>query len=343
MLEENGGLESIVSFLTDETFLKKNLKSFMKTFGRDKERVLKLLIANLTSLSQVELFGKKLQELDLIEIVSSLIRNNKEITSDLEFSANLFLSKSNSDYQSENVFDAIPTKIKDYLKKCVVDFDKKNQNDLDKSRKKRDLIFGKKIFENHRFYALDIDSCGMATTLNVILDSLASLASKNTKKKNFKSLIYTELKRDLDIVLEKGSTGEKRLVLEIYKHLACDQEIRQKFILSEEIKTSILKSDDYEEILKTSFRNLLYFLGQNCETKESVSHDGPRNKSDLILLVFNWTNEEQFGELEKKLVGKSDYRVKSIDIEGMLNAVSITIIIILEIFRKLFNLIVWLN
>jgi hypothetical protein len=341
-LKVNGGLESIVSFLKDETYLKKNLKSIMKTFGRDKERVLKLLIANLNSLSQVdELFTKQSQELNLIEIVFKLIKNNKEIiTSDLEFSVNLFLSKICNDEQSENVFDAIPKEIKDYLKKCVDDFNNKNYQKAMK-REKRDLIIGKKRFENHRFYALDIDNCGIATTLNVILDSLAHLASKNTKKKHFKYLIYTELKGDLDIVLEKGSTGEKRLVLEIYKHLACDQEIRQKFILSEEIKTSILKSDDYEKILKTSFRNLLYFLGKNYEIIESVSHDGPRNKSDLILLVFNWTNEEQFGELDKKLVEKLDYRVKSIDIEGLLHAVSITINIILEKLRKLFNLIVW--
>jgi hypothetical protein len=84
-------------------------------------------------------------------------------------------------------------------------------NDL--KRKERDLVIGKKILAKQQFYALDIDESGIATTLNVILDSLAHLASKNTKNINFKSLIYTELKGDLDIVLGKGSRGEKRLVL----------------------------------------------------------------------------------------------------------------------------------
>jgi hypothetical protein len=317
MLKENGGLESILSFLKDETFVKKNLESVTKTFCREKERLLKLLIANVSSLSQVkdqrlrESFSQKSQ--DLIELMFKMIKNNKDITSDLAFSVYLFLSKSCNHEQIENVFCAIPKEIKDYLKKCVDDFNKTNQNDLVKKREKRDLIIGRKKYKNQQFYALDIDKSGISTTLNVILESLAHLASKN---EHINSLIYTELKDHLDIVLEKGSTGEKRLVLEIYKQLACDQEIRKEFILSEEIKTSILKSDDYEEILENGYKFLLILLGQNCETKESVSHDGPRNKSDLILLVFNWTNEEQFGELEKKLE-KLDYRVKLIDIEGM--------------------------
>ena len=295
----------------------------MKIFGRDKERVLRILIANLNSLSQVDddqlsqSFTQKSH--DFIKFMFKMIKNNEEITSDLTFSAYLFLSKNCNDDQCENGFEAIPTKIKDYLKKCVDEFNKNNQEDLDKERKERDLIIGKEKFKKLGFYVLDVDNCGIATTLNVILDSLAHLASKNTKKINFKSLIYQELKGDLDIVLEKGSTGEKRLVLEIYKHLACDQEIEQKLILSKGIKKSILESDDFEKILKTSFRNLLIFLDQNYETKNTVCHDNyNENKKDFILLGFSWTNEKQSVELANKLKDNNlNYSVILIDIEGM--------------------------
>ena len=88
MLEANGGLESISSFLTaastkastaasteDETFFKNNLKSCMKIFDRERERVLRILIVTLNSLSQCdELFAQKSQELNLIEIVFKLIK-----------------------------------------------------------------------------------------------------------------------------------------------------------------------------------------------------------------------------------------------------------------------------
>jgi hypothetical protein len=331
MLEVNGGLESILSFLKDETFFKNNLKSYMKTFGRDKERILRILIAILTSLSQVDdrqlrkLFIQKSQ--DLIVFMFEMIKNNTEITSDLAFSAYLFLFKCCNDDQCENGFDTIPTKIKDYLKKCVDDFNNnKNQKDLNKNnhtslkRKERDLIIGKKSFEKLGFYVLDVDNCGIATTLNDILDSLASLASKNTKNINFKSLIYTELKPDLDIVLEKGSRGEKRLVLEIYKHLACDKEISKKLTLSEDIKNSILKCANYKEILENEYKNLIYFLGQNWETKDMYAHDNQkttstRRKQDFIFLGFNEANEEQCNELKKMLEDTLHYSVELHNIE----------------------------
>jgi hypothetical protein len=287
----NGGLEAILSFLKDETFFKNNLKTCMKVFGRDKERILRILIASLNSLSEVDdrklrqSFSQKSQ--DLIEFMFKLIQNNNEITSDLAFSAYLFLLKNCNDEQCENGFKAIPTKIKDYLKKCVEDFNNKNnQNNADKNnhkalkRKERDLIIGKRTFEKLGFYVFDVDDCGIATSLKVILDSLAHLASKNTKNINFKSLINIELKGDLDIVLGKGSRGEKRLVLEIYKHLACDPEINQKFILSEEIKNSILENKrDYEELLEDTYRSLMYLLGQNWETKQSYADDNQKTSS----------------------------------------------------------------
>ena len=166
MLEVNGGLESILSFLTpasteDDTFFKNNLKSCMKVFGRDRERVLRILMANLNSLSQCDdrqlrqSFTQKSQ--DLIVFMFDMIKNNNEFPSDLAFSVYSFLSKNSTDEQCENGFEVIPTKIKDYLKKCVDDFNNKN-NQKALKREKRDLIIGKKRFENHRFYALDIDN-----------------------------------------------------------------------------------------------------------------------------------------------------------------------------------------
>jgi len=322
----NGGLEAILSFLKDETFFKNNLKTCMKVFGRDKERILRILIASLNSLSEVDdrklrqSFSQKSQ--DLIEFMFKLIQNNTEITSDLAFSAYLFLLKNCNDEQCENGFKAIPMKIKDYLKKCVEDFNNKNnQNNPDKNnhkalkRKERDLIIGKRTFEKLGFYVFDVDDCGRVTSLKVILDSLAHLASKNTKNINFKSLIYTELKGDLDIVLGKGSRGEKRLVLKIYKHLACDPEISQTFILSEEIQNSILKSDNYEEILEDTYRSLMYLLGQNWETKECFSHDNQKPSStgrmqDFILLGYNGANEEQCQGLKKRIEDTFHYSVE---------------------------------
>jgi hypothetical protein len=167
---------------------------------------------------------------------------------------------------------------------------------------------------------LDIDESGIATTLNVILDSLAHLASKATKKINFKSLIYTELKGHLDIVLEKGSAGEKRLVLKIYKHLACDSELSQKFILSEEIKNSILKCKEYRELLEDTYRSLMYFLSQNWETIESLSHDNSPTSStgrtkDFIYLGFNRENEAKCQGLKKRLEDTFHYSVELHNIE----------------------------
>ena len=322
--ESNCGLEAILSFLKDETFFKNNLKTCMKVFGRDKERILRILIASLNSLSEVDdrklrqSFSQKSQ--DFIVFMFKLIQNNTDFTSDLAFSAYLFLSKNCNDEQCENGFKAIPTKTKDYLNKCVDDFNNNNtQNDL--KRKERDLVIGKKRFEKQQFYALDIDESGKATTLNVILDSLTHLASKATKKINFKSLIYTELKGHLDIVLEKGSTGEKRLVLEIYKNFACDSELSQKFILSEEIKNSILENKkDYEELLENTYRSLMYFLGQNWDTKERFTQDNQKTPStgrmqDFIYLGFNRANEAKCQGLKKRLEDTFHYSVELHNIE----------------------------
>jgi hypothetical protein len=290
---EAGGLEAMLSFFKDDTFLKKHLKSFMKTLGREQERILKLLIANISALSQVveeNFFLKKSHELNLIEFTFNLIKTN-EFTSDFLFSANLFLLKICNDHQSENGFDAILVKIEEYLKKCAHDFTNKDLNSL--IREVRDLKIDKETFHN-KFYALDADNCGISTTLNVILDSLILLASKNTKSKNFKTIIYDRFKSSsLDVILEKGNSGEKKLVLDIYKYLACDAEIHQKMELSDEIKDSILDNRDYEKILKQAYIDLFNFIGKNWATPKSKSHDFHKesttsssiNKGGVLLFI----------------------------------------------------------
>jgi hypothetical protein len=270
---EAGGLEAILSFLKDEKFLEKHLKSFMKTLGRVKERVLKLIIADISALSQVvddNLFLKKSQETNLIEFTFNLIKTN-EFTSDFLFSANLFLLKICNDHQSENGFDAILVQIEEYLKKCADDFTNKDLSSL--MHEIRDLKIDKEIFHN-KFYALDVDNCGIMTTLNVILESLILLGSKNTKNKNFKTIIYDRFKSSsLDVILEKGNSGEKKLVLDIYEQLAFDADNKQKMDLSDQIKDSILENPDYEKILKHAYTNLFEHIGKNWATPKSKSHD----------------------------------------------------------------------
>ena len=201
-MKANDGLESISSFLMDEKFFKQHLKSVMKTFGKPKERVLKLLIANLSALSQVDdLFTKKSQELKLIEFMFNIIKKS-ETPSDLAFSANLFLLKNCNRNQIEtNGFEAMLARIKNYLEKC--DKDLKNES-LDKIREGRDYKIGTKVFPGD-FYAIDIDNSGIRTTLNVILESLYLLASKIDNISD----IYNRFKSDLYTILEKGNTGEK--------------------------------------------------------------------------------------------------------------------------------------
>ena len=312
----------------------------MKTLGREKERILKLLIADISALSQVDednCFHRKSKELNLIEFIFNLIRAN-EFTSDFLFSANLFLLKSCNDQQSENGFDAILVKIDEYLKKCVEEL-KVDENHW---RETRDLKIGRDTYHN-KFYALDVDNCGIRTTLNVILDSLILLASKNAKNKNFKKIIYDRFKSSsLDFILEKGNTGEKKLVLDIYKYLACDPEINESMKLSEEMKKVILGSRDYEKILKLSYTNLLALFDQNYETKENAAHDihpeassfdhdiskitsippahdiskNPTNQN-YILFNYNSTNEERSITLSNRLNKEFQYAIKPNDIECM--------------------------
>ena len=267
-MEANGGLESISSFLMDEKFFKQHLKSVMKTFGKPRERVLRLLIANLSALSQVE------KSNELIKFMFNFIKIS-EITSDLAFSAYLFLLKNcNGDQiEANGQLEVIFAKIDEYLKKCAEDFQNKSKETLDQNRESRDLKIEGDVYKC-KFYSLDIDKSGIRTTLKVILDSLSFLGTKKNTKTNLKQDIYDKFESNLYIILEKGKTGEKRLVLDIYGHLANDaencQNMKEKII---QIKSSILQSSDYERKLKNPFEKLLNILGINLEPKESIAHD----------------------------------------------------------------------
>jgi len=279
------------------------------------------------------------RDLNLFEFIINFIETN-EFTSDFLFSANLFLLKNCNNVQSENLFDAILVKIDEYLKKCAEILKNDYQNLI---RETRDLKINSKDVVKNKFYALDVDNCGIPTTLNVILDSLILLASKNAKKKNFKKIIYDRFKSSsLDFILEKGNTGEKKLVLDIYKYLACDPEINESMKLSEEMKKVILGSRDYEKILKLSYTNLLALFDQNYETKENAAHDihpeassfdhdiskitsippahdiskNPSNQN-YILFNYNSTNEERSITLSNRLNKEFQYAIKPNDIECM--------------------------
>jgi hypothetical protein len=121
--------------------------------------------------------------------------------------------------------DVIFGKIAEYLETIVPKISKiKVKIALDQNRESRDLkIEGDVNSYKCKFYSLDIDNSGIRTTLKVILDSLSFLGTKT----NLKQDIYDKFKSDLYIILEKGKTGEKRLVLDIYGHLAKDAEVCQ--------------------------------------------------------------------------------------------------------------------
>ena len=240
---------------------------------------------------------------------------SSELTSDLAFSTNLFLLRNCNRNQIEtNGFEAMLARIKKYLEICAKDLKNESKESLDKSREVRDLKIGPELL-NCKIYAMDIDNSGIRTTLNVILESLSLLASMI----DFKSNIYKEFKSDLYTILEKGKTGEKKLVLDIYTRLAFDAEISQDMKQNiEQIKNSFQGKD----LLIVAYNNLLYVLGENYEIKPSPGHDLLKGSNEThevstqtILFAFNSPNKERCLELKQRLE-KEDYAVRSEDIEG---------------------------
>jgi len=122
-VEATDGLETILSFLRDEEFIKKNLNSGMIIFGNNRMRIIKVLIANLTALSKNmddSEFVYKCNDSNLVEIISSNIVKNNDITSDVIFSSYLFLSTICNESQIENEFKSIPRKFITYLRTCYI-------------------------------------------------------------------------------------------------------------------------------------------------------------------------------------------------------------------------------
>jgi hypothetical protein len=255
--------------LKDEQFIKNNLKSGIVIFNGDRMRILKVLIANLTGLSKNMdnlRFAKKSNDSNLVEIISSKIIKNNDITSDVTFSAYLLLSTICNESQIENEFKSIPKEFKTYLSTCSKDFLNSNQSLY---RESREIPIDKKTI-NIYFYAIDLDECGAKTTLNVILTTLCSFASKNQR---FGSMIYEELKSDLDIILEKDEeTYEKKLILDIYIKLSRYDVINSKMIVDKKL-SGIMNNLKKIEELKNDIKKFENLLGVKFENKESFTTD----------------------------------------------------------------------
>jgi len=122
-VEATDGLETILSFLRDEEFIKNNLNSGMIIFGKNRMRIIKFLIANLTALSKNMddlRFVNKCNDLNLVGVIFSNIIENSDISSDVIFSSYLFLSTICNESQIENEFKSIPRKFKTYLRTCYI-------------------------------------------------------------------------------------------------------------------------------------------------------------------------------------------------------------------------------
>jgi len=270
-VEATDGLETILSFLKDEQFIKNNLKSGIVIFNGNRMRIIKVLIANLTGLSKNMdnlRFAKKCNDSNLVEVIFSNIIKNNDITSDVTFSAYLLLSTICNESQIENEFKSIPKKFKTYLSTCSKDFLNSNQSLY---RESREIPIDKKTI-NIYFYAIDLDECGAKTTLNVILTALSTFASKNQR---FGSMIYEELKSDLDIILEKGETYEKKLTLDIYIYLSLDDEIRSKMIVDNNL-CDIIKNLKKIEELNNEINKFEDMLDISLEIKGSLASDSEK-------------------------------------------------------------------
>ena len=135
-MEDENGLESIVSFLNDKKFVEKHLNSIVNVFGTE-TRIIKLLISNLTGLNKHNdaLFKKICQQLkfNLIESIFT-ITNKVETKSDINFSAYLFLAKMCNENELENEFNKILKKYENYLKQCADEFNNQDSENIQRLR-----------------------------------------------------------------------------------------------------------------------------------------------------------------------------------------------------------------
>ena len=213
-------------------------------------RITKQLIANLTGLNKHndDLFKKRCQELELdFNLIKSIlnITNRAETKSDVSFSAYLFLSTIYDESEIENVFESILKKYENYLKKCAEDFNNKEPKNIERIR--REITIDKKALSK-KFYKLDMDECGIATMLDLILNTLNSF-SLGEKREKFRTMIYKSLKSYLDVILEKGETYEQRLCLDLYIELSLYENRTMK--LSNAIQKAFKTNKEYSKVLET--------------------------------------------------------------------------------------------
>ncbi len=323
-MEDEYGLKSIVSFLNDEKFVEKNLNSMVGVFGYEIQ-IIKLLIANLTGLHKHndDLFKKRCQELNfnLIEVIFNIINKAK---SDVTFSAYLFLSKFYGDNLIENEFNKTLIKYENYLKRCVEDFNSKEPKLIERTR--REITIDKKVVSK-KFYKLDLDQCGIPTSLDLILTTLRSY-SLGEKREKFRTLIEKSHKSYLDVILEKGETYEQRLVLDLYIELSFYEHREMK--LSNEIQKAIKANKEYSKVLEDRLILFGYITRVEYETKgfrndRSVKHknhdfvDVSRHQNEFynveiarnnmnenvtntyILITFDSDNEKKCNDLSQRL------------------------------------------
>jgi len=268
--------------------------------------IIKMLIANLTGLYEKneDLFKTRMTS-NLVENIFNLT-NKTEISSAIAFSAYKFLLTICDDKQIEIGFKRIPDKYEKYLDQSARDF--RGENKI--PRDKREIMIDKQP-RQAKFYELDFDKCGSKTTLDLILVSLGMLSSKHEK---FRTMILKTLKTNLDVILEKGNSYEKRLVLDIYIEISLDSS--EEMRLTDGIVNSIGNDDKYSEILEKKLKLLERIHEVTYEPKKSTNHD--LVKLTNILISFDSPNKTKCDELKNRLVEKLMYNVFINDIEGVL-------------------------
>ena len=193
-------------------------------------------------------------------------------------------------------------------------------------RTRREITIDKKVVSK-KFYKLDLDQCGIPTSLDLILTTLRSY-SLGEKRVKFRTMIEKSLKSYLDVILEKGETYEQRLVLDLYIELSFYENREMK--LSNEIQKAIKANKEYSKVLEDRLILFGYITRVEYETKgfrndRSVKHknhdfvDVSRHQNEFynveiarnnmnenatntyILITFDSDNEKKCNDLSQRL------------------------------------------
>jgi hypothetical protein len=275
---------------------------------------------------------------NLIESIFK-ITNKVETKSDINFSAYLFLAKICSENELENEFNKILNKYENYLKQCADEFKNKDSENI--QRTCREIMIDDELKEK-KFFSLDMDQCGIETTLNLILNSLELFCLSGEK---IATIIYDCLQSYFDILLEKGETYEKRLVLDIYIEISLygNREMKK---FSEQIQKALIESKEYSKVFESKLKIFGLITGFEYEMKKTQNHDGitrnvlqskkqendhsPHDNHKRTILISFDSNDDKikYDELKKRLE-KIKFNVWMTNKEG---GIFLTIILILYNF-----------